>query len=208
VRLRSLEKHFNHSHLRVYFQRKFEAPRTLSGLNIGKGSRCLEIGCGQGAGALLINQYVECDHVVCVDIDPETIETARQYVARPPRWAAGTRTDNIHFLCEDAARLAFADRSFDGVFLFGALHHIRKWRTVISEVHRVLDAGGVFAFEEALFPDSFFFFNWLSGHVPIGEAELRSAVERAGFLVDRFEITKRFEMTSRLPACSVRAAKV
>jgi ubiquinone/menaquinone biosynthesis C-methylase UbiE len=208
VRLKSLERVFNHSHLRVYFQRKFEAPRALAALDADGGGTCLEIGCGLGAGALLVNQYVQCDRVVCVDVDVETIGLATSYVSHPPRWAQGVRTDNIHFLCEDASRLAFSDCSFDAVVLFGALHHIRKWRAVIAETHRVLKEGGVFALEEALFPDSLLFFNWLTGHVPIDGAELRGVIERAGFQVERFETTKRFEITSRLPACSVVAVKV
>ena len=208
MRLRNLEKCFNHSHLRVYFQRKFEAPRAFSGLGVGEGGTCLEIGCGQGAGALLINQYLGPDRVVCVDIDRENIELARLYTSSPPKWARNARSDNINFFCGDAARLAFVDSSFSAVFLFGALHHIREWRSVIAEVFRVLKVGGVFALEEALFPDSFFYFNWLSGHVPITEAEMRDALVRSGFSIPRFEITKRFEMTSRLPACSVRAVKV
>ena len=208
MRLKSLERAFNHSHLRVYFQRKFEAPRALAALDLDGGGACLEIGCGLGAGALLMNQYVHSDRVVCVDIDAETIVLAKSYVSHPPKWATGVRTDNIHFLCEDASRLAFLDCSFDAAVLFGALHHIRKWRTVIAETHRVLKAGGVFALEEALFPDSLLFFNWLTGHVPIDGAELRGVIERAGFRVERFVVTKRFEITSRLPACSVLAVKV
>ena len=50
-----IEKFFVRSVLRVYLQRKFEAPRVLLNLNIAEGSVCLEISCGHGAGALLIN---------------------------------------------------------------------------------------------------------------------------------------------------------
>ena len=207
MRLIGLEKWFNQGHYRVYFQRKFEAPRVLSNLGIGTNSTCIEIGCGQGAGALLINRYTGCDRLVCVDIDSATIEAARRYIARPPAWAGNTRTDNIQFLCQDAASLSFADCSFDAAFLFGVLHHITGWQKVIAEVYRVLKAGAVFSFEEALFPNSIFSFNNLTGHVPIGQAELRNVVAGSGFSIQHFEITKRFELTSLLPACYIRAVK-
>lgn len=207
MRLTGIEKAFNYSHIRVYFQRRFEAPRVLSNLGIGKGSLCIEIGCGQGAGALLINQYTGCDRIVCVDIDPDTIELARRYVFRPPEWARSIRNDNIDFVCEDAARLSFGDACFDAAFLFGVLHHVRQWREVIAEVFRVLKTGAVFSFEEALFPDSFSYFNRLSGHVPISESEVRDVLTRSGFSIQHFEKTRRFELTKYFPGCCVRAVK-
>ena len=46
MKMARIEKFFVRSALRVYLQRKFEAPRVLSNLNIGQGSVYLEIGCG------------------------------------------------------------------------------------------------------------------------------------------------------------------
>lgn len=207
MRMTDIEKSFNRSYFRIYFQRKFEAPRVLSGLDAVSGGTCIEIGCGLGAGALLINQYTDFDRIVCVDIDPEAIESARAFIAHPPEWAMGARTDNIELICEDAGALSFRDSSFDAAFLFGVLHHIEEWRKVIDEVSRVLKYGAVFSFEEALFPDSFFYFNKWTGHIPIEETGLRDVVTNAGFSIERFELTKRFELTSLLPACSVRALK-
>ncbi len=146
MKMTRIEKFFIRSALRVYFQRRFEAPRVLSNLNIGEGSVCLEIGCGHGAGALLINQYIDCKHIVGVDIDPDMIEAAKRYISRPPRWAKKVRTDNIEFICQDATKLSFPDGYFDAAFLFAALDHITEWRKVISEVFRVLKMGGIFSF--------------------------------------------------------------
>ncbi len=92
MKMRKLEKLFVLSSLRVYLQRKSEAPKVLSNLGVGEGSICLEIGCGQGAGALLINQHLKCRSVVCVDIDPDMIEVAKRYIANPPKWARNVRT--------------------------------------------------------------------------------------------------------------------
>jgi len=198
MKMTGIEKFFVRSALRVYFQRKFEASRVLSNLDLGDGSVCLEIGCGHGAGALLINQYIGCTRIVGADIDPDMIEAAKRYIFRPPRWAKNIRTDNIEFICQDAAELSFPDGCFDAAFLFGVLDHIQDWRQVIAEVFRVLKVGGIFSFEEFLLGRSS---NGRYGHVAIGEAELKNALERAGYSIQSFEVMK------RLPRCFVRAVK-
>ena len=198
MKMTRIEKLFVRSAIRVYFQRKFEAPRVLSNLNIGELSVCLEIGCGHGAGALLINQYVGCNRMVGVDIDPDVIEVAKRYIARPPRWARNIRTDNIEFICQDATKLSFPDDYFDAVFLFGVLDHITEWRKVVSEVFRVLKIGRIFSFEDFLLGKSS---NSRFGHVAIGETELKDTLESSGFSIQSFEMTK------RLPRCLVRAVK-
>ena len=193
-----LEKLFVRSSLRVYFQRRFEAPRVLSEINIGNGSVCLEIGCGHGAGALLINQYLGCKRVVGADIDPDMIRVAKRYISHPPKWAKSIRTDNIEFICQDAAKLPFADCCFDAAFLYAALDHIKEWRNGISEDFRGLKVGGIFSFEEFLLSVSS---TSRYGHVSIREAELRDVLETGGFSIQSFEMMK------RLPRCFVRAVK-
>jgi len=198
MKMTRIEKFFVRSPLRLYFQRKFEAPWVLSNLNIGSGCVCLEIGCGHGAGALLINQYLDCKRVIGVDIDPDMIERAKRYISRPPRWARDIRTDNIDFICQDAAKLSFPDCYFNAAFLFGVLDHITEWRGVVAEVFRVLRVGGMFSFEEFLLGESSRN-RW--GHVAIGEAELRDALETVGYSIQSFEMMK------RLPRCFVRVVK-
>ncbi len=198
MKMTRIEKFFVRSALRVYFQRKFEAPLVLSNLDVGSGCTCLEIGCGHGAGALLINQYLSCKRVIGVDIDPGMIEKAKRYITRPPRWARDIRTDNIDFICLDATKLSFSDGYFDAAFLFGVLDHIKEWRQAVREIFRVLNTGGIFSFEEFLLSPSA---NGRWGHVSVGEAELRDALETAGYSIQSFERTK------RLPRCFVRAVK-
>lgn len=54
--------------MRAYHLGKIKAPRAVSDLGIGERSVCLEIGCGSGIGALLINQYLNCEKVVGIYI--------------------------------------------------------------------------------------------------------------------------------------------
>ena len=208
MRLTTGEKLLIRSPLRAYMLRRLEAPRVLSNLDIGARNVCLDIGCGSGVGALLINQYLDCEKVVGIDIDPDMVTAAEEYVSHPPKWAQNIRTDNIEFLCEDATRSNFPDYHFDAVFLFGVLHHIKEWRKAISEVYRMLKEGGVFSFsEETLLPDFIFRFGKpgldaaykLFGGTPISEGELKATLEGSGFSIQRFE--------KKLSMCFVRATK-
>ena len=201
MKLTNVEKLLVCSPLRACTLRKIEAPRVLSNLGIGERSICLDVGCGTGVGALLINQYLDCEKVVGIDIDPGMVAAARKRISHPPKWSQNVRTDNIEFLCEDATQLTFSDRYFDAAFLFGVLHHIKEWRKAISEVHRVLKIGGVFSFMEALLPDFLSPGYRLFGGVPISERELKDALEKSGFSV------RSFKTKMPLPVCFVRATK-
>jgi len=156
MRLTNMEKSFVNSWLRTLMLRKLEAPKVLSNLVIGKKSVCLDIGCGRGVSLLLINQYLNCDKVIGIDLDPDMIEYAIEFLSRPPRWAKNIRTDNIELLNENATNLNFPDQNFNAVFLFGVLHHILDWKKVISEIYRILKLGGILSFvEEILMPKYF-----------------------------------------------------
>ena len=126
------------------------------------------------------------------------IESARKYVARPPRWARDISTDNIEFLVQDAAALPFPDGYFDAVFLFDVLLHIPEWRRVIAEVYRVLKPGGVFSFTDFILSP---FWNGRLRHVSFGESELKESLTASGLSIQSFERTKRF------PVVFVRAVK-
>ncbi len=206
MKLKAAEKLLIRSPLRAYMLRRLEAPRVLSGLDVGERSVCLDIGCGSGMSTLLINEHLNCGKVLGIDIDPEMVTAAEEYVSHPPRWARNIRTDNIEFLCADATSSPFPDSHFDAIFLFGALHHIKEWKNVISEVYRALKEGGVFSFvEEPLVPDHLSRFGQsayelvLIGAVPISEKELKAALEKGEFSIQHSE---RF-----WSVCFVRATK-
>jgi len=174
--------------------RKFEAPSVLSGLDVPPGCSCLEIGCGQGMGTMLISKHLECGRLVGLDIDPDMIRLARRNLDRPPRWARGIRLDRIELVCGPAQTTGFEDASFDAVVLFDVLHHIVEWRQALVEVARVLKPGGVFSFEEALIRDSALRFNRIFGHTPFEAQELRGALDAAGLEVRTFRLALRGAM--------------
>ncbi len=56
--------------------------------------------------------------------------------------------DRLSLYVGDAVAIAEEDASFDAVFDFGILHHVREWKAAVGEVARVLKVGGRFFFEE------------------------------------------------------------
>lgn len=188
MKLTAFEKLFIESPFRTRLLRKREAPEVLAHLPYLGGCRCLELGCGSGAGALIIKHYTGCDTLMSVDIDPAMVKRARRYTAHTQSWNANISRYGISFAVEDAQHLSFESGDFDAVVHFFVLDHIAGWRNVVAEVHRVLRPGGVWAFEDALLPDSPFMLHGLFGHIPIGEKELRGALDGAGFSIENMTI--------------------
>jgi SAM-dependent methyltransferase len=54
------------------------------------------------------------------------------------------------FVQASALKLPFADRSFQGVLLFGVLHHLSEQYTCLCECHRVLSEGGMVGLHEPI----------------------------------------------------------
>jgi ubiquinone/menaquinone biosynthesis C-methylase UbiE len=112
--------------------------------SLEKGTRCLEIGCGNGTGARLILKNFQPDRLDALDVDPVMIRLASK---RQPQWSV----NRIFFLVGDAQRLPYNAASMDAVFNFGIIHHLEDWGEGIREIARVLKGGGGFYFEE-LYP--------------------------------------------------------
>ena len=199
---RLVHKLLIYNQVRAYLQRKTEAPKVLGGFSLPSGAACIEIGCGHGAGTLLISRYFDCGRIVGVDSDPQVIERAKRYVDHPPAWAKGIRTNQIEFAYADAARLPYEAGSFDAAFLFAVLNSVDDWRRVVSEVFRVLKPGGIFSFKESIRPAALFLPSRLFLFLPvITEDELKEQLARTGFLIERFETHR------RQPRAFVRARK-
>ena len=130
--------------LRAAIQRHVEAPRLLRMAGPLQGGTALEIGCGRGVGAELILDLFGADTVHGFDLDPRMVTLARRRLAPRGRRAS--------FWLGDATSIAAPDASYDAVFDFGIIHHVRRWRLAIAEVHRVLRPGGRFYAEEVLRP--------------------------------------------------------
>lgn len=134
------ERIWVNSPLRRYIQK--QEARFFKGLrDMPAGGRCLEIGCGRGAGAVIIMDTFAPSRIDALDIDAEMLSLARH--AQTARRVAG-----LTFLAADAQTLPYLDGSFDAVFNFGIVHHLEDWQSGIREISRVLKPGGAFYFEE------------------------------------------------------------
>jgi len=92
--------------------------------------RCLDIGCSIGIIAELLADQI--GRVIGLDIDEEALTIAHQREGK----------GNVDFLLGDAGQLPFADASFDVIICAQVYEHVSEPKGLISEVWRVLSAGG------------------------------------------------------------------
>jgi SAM-dependent methyltransferase len=96
----------------------------------------LEIGCGSGYGAYLLDQ-LQPKSYIGLDLMTEQVELARKNYPQ------------FEFLIQDAEDLSqFESESKDVIIIFGVLHHIPNWRKTIDEIQRILKPGGSLFLEE------------------------------------------------------------
>ena len=122
---------------------------------LNKEAVLLEIGCGRGAGARLINEAFRPHHLFIMDVDIVMIQMAKAYFSCNNR-------EKISMYVGDAASLPFRTGSLDAVFGFGFLHHVPDWRKALQEIARILKTGGVYFMEE-LFPS--LYQNFITKHI-------------------------------------------
>jgi ubiquinone/menaquinone biosynthesis C-methylase UbiE len=165
------------------WQQRFELSLLKDHIPLEPGAHILEVGCGRGAGALLINSRFHPAHLYATDLDAEMIRMAFAYLSPGDR-------RGITFLAADASQLPFPDGSMDAVFGFGVLHHIPDWQAALVEIVRVLAPGGVYFFEE-LFPT--LYQNFITKHILLHPTEnrfhsieLKEAMRQTGLTLRKF----------------------
>ena len=119
-----------------------EAVRRLRHVPVHRSWSYLDVGCGNGAAALLVADTFGV-RAVGVDVDPEQIALART--------AAGDRTD-VLFLTADATCLPFEDGRFDIVATNKTTHHLTRWSSALAEMRRVLKPHGYFVYADLKAP--------------------------------------------------------
>jgi ubiquinone/menaquinone biosynthesis C-methylase UbiE len=119
-----------------------EAVRRLRHVPVQRGWSYLDVGCGNGAAALLVADTFGV-RVVGVDVDPQQITLART--------AAGDRTD-VLFMTADATCLPFEDGRFDIAATNKATHHVPRWSTALAEMRRVLKPNGYLVYADLKAP--------------------------------------------------------
>ena len=139
------------------------------------GDRLLEIGCGEGANLHHLRQA-------------GAIRFGIDYSA--PKTSFARRHTDAHTATADAARLPFADETFDAVLIRDVLHHIGDVPSVLAEAHRVLHRGAKLTLLE---PNRASPLIWAQAALIPAErgvlrstpAHLQALLEAAGFQVTR-----------------------
>jgi ubiquinone/menaquinone biosynthesis C-methylase UbiE len=119
-----------------------EAVRRLRYVPLHRSWSYLDVGCGNGAAALLVAETFAV-RAVGVDIDPQQIALAHA--------AAGDRTEAV-FLTADATCLPFEDGRFDIVATNKTTHHLRRWSSALAEMQRVVKPHGYLVYADLKVP--------------------------------------------------------
>lgn len=141
-------------------------------------ARILEIGCGRGAGACLIQEAFHPATLHAFDLDQQMIRMAGKYIKAESQ-------EQICLYVGDASVLPYRDGVLDAVFGFGVLHHVPDWRAGVREIARVLKPAGMYFLEEFYPP---FYQNFLArqlfvhpDHDRFSSQDLMAALAEAGF---------------------------
>ncbi|MGR9088514.1 MAG: malonyl-ACP O-methyltransferase BioC [Gammaproteobacteria bacterium] len=103
----------------------------------------LDLGCGTGfLTAELLKRQPHPDALIALDLAWPMLQSSRSKLEQCPA-GAGRK---VHYVCADAERLPFADRSLNGVFSNLALQWCSATGTVFTDVNRTLKPDGLFAF--------------------------------------------------------------
>jgi ubiquinone/menaquinone biosynthesis C-methylase UbiE len=115
---------FYFAEMKVRLLQEFETNQSL---------KVLDIGCGDGATEVFMQQYFPSWRIQAIDISERSIETAEK-----------RKLSNTSFTVFDGKHIPFEDDSFDLVFMAGVLHHVafRLHDYLIREISRVLKKDG------------------------------------------------------------------
>jgi SAM-dependent methyltransferase len=105
------------------------------GTRYAQGEKILEAGCGVGAQTRLLARFSPSAQITAVDISQASLSVAQAQIEKDG-------LTNVTFLQQDICRLAFADESFDHLFICFVLEHLDDPLAALFELKRVLKPGG------------------------------------------------------------------
>ena len=113
-------------------------------ISLNQSAHILEVGCGRGAGASLIQKRFKPARLYAFDLDIKMVRMARDYLPL-------SENSPVFLHVGDVLHLPIKSSSLDAVFGFGVLHHVPNWRSSLAEISRALKVGGIYFMEE-LYP--------------------------------------------------------
>jgi ubiquinone/menaquinone biosynthesis C-methylase UbiE len=146
-------------------------------MNVPRDGRVLDIGCGSGWATRLLADYASAGRVTGIDISDEMIQLAREQ---------SKSNSNVDFEVASAEQLPFGDDEFTYAFSMESLYYYRDLPRALKEIHRVMEAGGLFCAVVDLYWESAATHQWVEDlKVPVQLLkvdEYRSLFESAGFV--------------------------
>lgn len=177
---------------------KRRARRIIEGLDLKKGERVLEVGCGNGYYLSLLNRLDFDLDLVGVDVDNLALIDAAKFIG----------SKRVKLILADGSKLPFPRASFEKVVLSEVVEHVDDEEAVLKEVFRVLKKGGTLCLTTCNIEYPFLWdpINWIlqhffNTHIKNGfwagiwnqhtrlykESRIKSLVEKAGFKVELSE---------------------
>ena len=105
------------------------------------GLRVLDVGCGPGSISAGLAEAIAPGELRGIDIEPSQVEMAA---------VAGRRRSNAKFSVADVKALPFEDGAFDVVHCSDLLAYIPDTEAALTEMKRVLKAGGILGCREII----------------------------------------------------------
>jgi ubiquinone/menaquinone biosynthesis C-methylase UbiE len=134
----TFESRLENNRLRPYVREQFEVKPLRRATDVGTIPHALHIECKDGKPTSLIMEYFSIERVSAIDRDERSIAAAR----------ANPALVGVDFSVGDVRSLSFEDSGFDAVFDLAELHNYADWERGLSEIARVLKAGGLLILEE------------------------------------------------------------
>ena len=147
--------------------------QAIARMNVGSNARVLDVGCGSGWATRLLAGFAINGHVTGIDISDEMIRVARE---------ASQSYANVDFEIASAEQLPFNDNEFTHAFSMESLYYYRNISKALSEIHRVLENGGLFCAVVDLYWENEATHQWIDDlNVPV---ELLSSEDYRSLFID------------------------
>lgn len=136
---------------------KRRAKKIVEGLELKKGEKILEIGCGNGYYLSLLNRLKLRLNLVGIDNVQMALDDAKKFLS----------DNKIKLIFADAAKLPFLNNSFDKIIMSEVIEHVKDEQAVLVEAYRVLKPGGILMLTTCNIDYPFLWdpINWVLQHI-------------------------------------------